>query len=78
MNEVTMRELRNHGGDVVERVTRGEVLVITRDGAPVAELHPVSKTGVSAEVLLERYRLLPAVDERQWRRDVDEVINQSL
>lgn len=35
-----MRELRNHGGEVLDRVARGEVLVVTRDGAEVAELRP--------------------------------------
>src|ERR1039457_110292 len=30
MAEVTIRELRNHGGDVVDRVARGEPVTITR------------------------------------------------
>jgi len=38
MAEVTIRELRNHGGDVVDRVAAGERLIVTRDGRPVAEL----------------------------------------
>ena len=34
----TVRELRNHGGEVLDRVARGESLIVTRDGAEVAEL----------------------------------------
>jgi len=36
MNEVTIRELRNRGGLVLDRVTRGEAVTVTRDGHPVA------------------------------------------
>lgn len=78
MDEITIRDLRNRGGEVVDRVTRGEVLMVTRDGLRVAELHPVSKVAVSAEVLLQHYRVLPAVDEQQWRRDVESIIDQGL
>lgn len=40
--DVTVRDLRNHGGQVLERVERGETMVVTRDGRPVAELRPLS------------------------------------
>ena len=39
--QVSIRELRNHGGDVVDRVAAGENLTVTRPGKPVAELRPV-------------------------------------
>ncbi|MFH5878813.1 type II toxin-antitoxin system Phd/YefM family antitoxin [Arthrobacter sp. NA-172] len=32
MRTVTVRELRNQGGEVLERVARGEMLIVTRDG----------------------------------------------
>ena len=41
MNKITIRDLRNHGGRVVERVQAGEHLIVTRDGQAVAELRPV-------------------------------------
>jgi len=37
---VTIRELRNHGSDVIDRVEAGECLIVTRAGRPVAELRP--------------------------------------
>lgn len=59
---VTIRELRNHGGEVVDRVAAGERLTVTRAGKAVAELRPLSRPGVAAEELLMRWRNLPHVD----------------
>ena len=78
MDTVTIRELRNRGGDVVDRVEAGGRVTVTRDGRPVAELRPVRARGVSAAALLERWRRLPAVDADALRRDVDAVVDQSL
>ena len=75
--DVSIRDLRNHGGDVVDRVERGETVVITRAGKPVAELRPLRKKRLSAEELLERCRRLPHVDPRQLREDVDAVVDAS-
>lgn len=78
MPEVTIRELRNQGGDVVDRVARGERLTITRSGRPVAELAPVRKPGVSLEAAIASRRSLPRADPDAWRRDIDEFIDSSL
>ena len=78
MDRVTIRDLRNHGGEVVDRVLAGESLMLTRSGEPVAELRPVAKRGLSAEVLLKRWRGLPALDERRFRTDIDGELDSSL
>lgn len=78
MSTVTIRELRNHGGEVVERVLAGEALTVTRAGKPVAELRPVRRRGLDAATLLGRWRRLPAVDPKAFRRDVDAVLDASL
>ena len=78
MAEVTIRELRNHGGDVVDRVAAGERLVVTRDGKPVAELRPVRTPGASAAMLLARWRRLPPMDGAALRGDVDSTIDPRL
>jgi len=78
MGTVTIRELRDHGGDVVDRVTAGERVTVTRDGKPVAELRPVRSRGIASATLLERWRRLPTVDADGLRRDVDGVVDQSL
>lgn len=78
MSDVTIRELRNHGGDVIERVLAGECLTVTRAGKPVAELRPLPKQGIDATALLQRWRNLPRVNADEFRRDVDAVLDASL
>lgn len=71
-----MRELRNHGGDILDRVGRGEHVTITRDGAPVAELSPLAVPRRALSVLVESRRSLPAVDPAVLRADIDEIVDQ--
>jgi prevent-host-death family protein len=78
MAEVSIRELRNHGGDVVDRAARGEEITITRAGRAVAELRAVSHPPLSAETLLSRWHLLPHVNPAAVRRDIDELLDASL
>ena len=78
MAEVTIRDLRNQGGKVVDRVVAGERVTVTRDGKPVAELRPLGRNPLSAAALLERWRRLPAVDLDTLRGDLDAVIDPSL
>lgn len=78
MDTVTIRELRNRGGEVVDRVEAGGHVTVTRDGRPVAELRPLRAKGLSAAALLDRWHRLPAVDAAALRRDVDSVIESDL
>ena len=78
MTNVTIRELRNRGGDVVDRVQAGERVVVTRDGKPVAELRPLARAALTASELMGRRRNLPAVDPVALRRDLDELVDSSL
>lgn len=78
MDEVTIRQLRNHGGDVVDRVQAGESLTVTRSGRPVAELRPLPRRPLDASTLLERWRRVPQVDPERLRADIDAVLDPSL
>jgi len=78
MSEVTIRDLRNRGGRVIDRVSRGERITITRDGKPVAELRPFLQSKVTADVLLARWRHLPVIDPVDWRSDVDEYLDSRI
>lgn len=78
MAEITIRELRNHGGEVVDRVAQGEQIIVTRAGKPVAELRPVSRRPLTAETLLARWHRLPPVDYRAMRAELDEVMDPTL
>lgn len=78
MDQVTIRDLRNHGGEVMERVERGESLTVTRAGVPVGELRPLPRPRVTASTLLSRWRSVPAVDADAFRADVDALLDPSL
>jgi prevent-host-death family protein len=78
MAEVSIRELRNHGGDVVDRAARGEAITITRAGKAVAQLRPVAPGPVAAAVLLERWCRLPAINPARLRADIDETLDARL
>jgi prevent-host-death family protein len=76
--EVNIRDLRNHGGEVIDRLAVGERITITRAGKPVAELRPLPGRGLSAEALLARWHRLPPVDPVALRSDLDGVLDATL
>jgi prevent-host-death family protein len=78
MTEVAVRDLRNHGGKVLDRVAGGETLTVTRDGVAVAELRPLPRRPLPAAILLQRWRGLPAVDPLKLRTDIDDLMDPSL
>jgi len=78
MADVTIRDLRKRGGEVVDRAARGEQITITRAGKAVAELRALAQPPVSAEALLSRWNRLPPVDPEALRADVDQVLDARL
>ena len=78
MTDVSIRDLRNHGGEIVDRAAAGERIIITRAGKPVAELVPLQKRPLTAEVLIDRWRHLEPVDLEQFRADIDAILDPSL
>ena len=77
-DEISIRELRNHGGEVIDRVALGEELVVTRDGRPVAQLRPLDRAPLAISVLVRRWAQLPPMDPETLRRDVDGTIDPAL
>ncbi len=78
MTTVTVRDLRNKGGEVIDRVMRGDTVIVTRDGHQVAELRPLPPRALDASALLARWRHLPVVDPVTLRRDIDSFLDASL
>lgn len=78
MANVSIRDLRNHGGDVVERAQRGEQLTITKAGQPVAELVALRRPPLPLDALRERWARLPQMDPAGLRRDLDAVIDPTI
>ncbi|MFH5208186.1 type II toxin-antitoxin system Phd/YefM family antitoxin [Antrihabitans spumae] len=78
MSEVNVRELRNHGGEVLDRVSAGESITVVRSGTPVAELRPIPARGPGPAELIRRRRHLPAVNPEQLKADLDAAVDASL
>lgn len=78
MAEVSIRDLRNRGGDIVERAASGEPITITRAGTPVAQLRALPGRPVPAERLVERWRRLPLVDADALRAELDATLEARL
>ena len=77
VTEVTLRDLRNHAGELLDRVARGEKTTITRDRR-VEELRPLITSKLSAEALFTRWRHLPVVDPVAFRNDIDDFVDGTL
>ncbi|HUE95545.1 MAG TPA: type II toxin-antitoxin system prevent-host-death family antitoxin [Longimicrobiaceae bacterium] len=78
MDDITVRDLRNHGGRVLRRVARGEALIVTLDGQPIAELRPIPAGALSATEILRRWAGLPRMDGSRLRADVDSALDSGL
>jgi len=42
METITLADLREHPGPLIDRIRTGESLLLVRDGEPIAELRPVA------------------------------------
>ena len=78
MDKITIRDLRNKGGQVVERVMRGEQFIITRDGRAVAELHPVAREPLDSKTLLARWRMFARMDATAMCEEIDDIFDPTL
>ena len=73
MDRLGIRQLRNATADAVRRAGNGERIVITVDGAPVAQLGPVepqSATGLTLDDLVARGAVIAPRDDARPEPDV--------
>jgi prevent-host-death family protein len=78
---IAQRELRNDNARVIEAVTAGETFVVTRNGEPVAELRPIRagrRTFISRGEVAALAAAGVRIDHRQFRADLDRLIDQAL
>lgn len=75
---MSVRDLRNHGREVLGRVQAGETLIITSAGNPVAELRPLPRRYLTTEELISERKGWPAVDPGQLRAEIDSFIDQTI
>jgi prevent-host-death family protein len=80
MNRViTQRELRNQSAAVLREVEAGRTFVVTRNGTPLAELRPIQPCRfVPRATIADAGARAPRVDARQFRADLDAVIDQRI
>jgi prevent-host-death family protein len=76
---ITQRELRNDSSAVLRDVQAGQVIIISRNGVPVAELRPLPpRRFVPRAVIADAARRAPRVDAARLRADLDAVVDQSV
>jgi prevent-host-death family protein len=78
---IPQRELRNDNAKIIAAVASGETFIVTRNGAPVAELGPIRegrRTYVQRSDLLSLVFQGPPIDFEQFRADQDRIIDQGL
>lgn len=78
MAQVSVRDLQNHAGDVLDRVEAGEHITVTRNGKPVAELVPLPRPRFTTAEIIELRRHLPDIDPHKLRADVDALLDTRL
>jgi antitoxin (DNA-binding transcriptional repressor) of toxin-antitoxin stability system len=74
---VILFDLRNNGGEVLHRIGHSVTIVVTRDGAPDAELRPLPRFSPSPTELIRHSRNLPRVNPGTLRRDIASLIDSS-
>jgi prevent-host-death family protein len=75
--KITQRELRNDSGEIMRALDAGTDFVVTRNGVPVAELTPLRhRRFIPVAALLNAFQGSPVIDAEQFRRDVDELLDQ--
>jgi len=76
-HEITQRELRNDSGAILRAVEAGETFVVTRNGTPVAELHPLRRrTFVPTTEVMTLFRHDAPMDPDRFFRDLDGTVDQ--
>ncbi|HZQ31793.1 MAG TPA: type II toxin-antitoxin system prevent-host-death family antitoxin [Mycobacterium sp.] len=78
---IAQRQLRNENAQVIDAVVAGETFVVTRNGEPVAELRPIQRsrrTFIPREELASLARSGERIDHRQFRAELDRLIDQRL
>ena len=53
MYSVGTRELKQHTGEIVERVRNGERVLVTLRGEPVAVISPIDRTAIEETIEIE-------------------------
>jgi len=78
---IPQRDLRNQNAEIIAAVIAGESFIVTRNGAPVAELRPVHgrrRTFVATAELARLGARGPHIDRAMFRADLDHATDQGV
>jgi prevent-host-death family protein len=72
---ISQRELRNSSAKVMDAVERGETLIITRNGTPIAELRPIRRrTFVPTAEVKRLFAGAPRANYQAMRAEMDALL----
>lgn len=74
MQTVSFEDLVNDGDPILDCVTRGSVVTVTREGVPVAELWPLHQ-GTNTSEMLQHWRGTPSFSFEELRFDLDRILD---
>lgn len=77
MTDISVRDLRNEGGEILDSVMRGATVTVTRQGRPIAELRPIRR-GTDTARLLAIWQGTPTFALDRFRSDLAEIFEDSL
>jgi len=76
---INQRELRNESAKVLREVQAGQVITVTRNGEPVAELRPIQpRRFVSRAAIAEAAERARRIDFQRFREELDAVVDPSV
>lgn len=78
---IAQRELRNQNAAIMDAVSHGDSFIVTRNGVPVAELRPIAgarRRVVPKADVVAMFAGGPHIDARQFRQDLDGLVDQRL
>jgi antitoxin (DNA-binding transcriptional repressor) of toxin-antitoxin stability system len=74
---ITQRELENESAAIMDAVEAGETMILTRNGAPIAELKPIRRPKFTSTAELKAaFAVGPDPDYAQMRADIDEYFGE--
>lgn len=75
---INQRDLRNASARVLRDVQAGQTVTVTRNGVPIAELHPIQPHRfVPRAVIVDAAARAPRINADSLRADLDALIDQS-
>lgn len=76
---ISRRELRDDSDRIMRALGEGKTFVVTSSEHPVGELRPLRRDRfIGAAAAVEVFRNAPAVDWKQMRDDVDDLVDQDV